>query len=150
MILSREVIYAALWGKVARLPQFRTRSRRLRHWEDVTPDKQPALFQHQRPQTPHQTKGIPPAWNLGAEFYIYHHCGGNETVIPATILNELVDAVDQALAPDINQLQTLGGLVSHCWITGPVEYYEGIGALMEQSVVIIPIEIRVPDGSGPV
>jgi hypothetical protein len=62
---------------------------------------------------------------------------------PSTILNPLMDAVQNALAPDDPKLErcTLGGLVEHCWIEGRVETDEG--ALGDQAVAIVPILIKL-------
>ena len=59
------------------------------------------------------------------------------------MLNPLLDAVVAALAPGGADLavnaQTLGGLVSHCWLAGKIETDEG--ALGGQAVAILPVEI---------
>ncbi|HXP74621.1 MAG TPA: hypothetical protein VN823_10790 [Stellaceae bacterium] len=58
-------------------------------------------------------------------------------------MNPLLDAIETALAPDlVTNVQSLGGLVAHCWIAGKVETDEGV--LGGQAVAIVPIEILVP------
>lgn len=76
-----------------------------------------------------------------ADVYIYVKTDGES---PSSLLNPLLDAVEQALQPqhpDINQWQTLGGLATHCWIEGTIETDEG--TLGDQAVAIIPINILV-------
>ena len=148
MITRRETIYVALWEMLNAIPQFVTRSRRLQHWNDVAPALQPALFMVQHQQVVQQVKGLPPTWHFSLSLYIYDHCNGDASAIPGQRLNVLLDAVDDALAANAVGEQTLGGLVSNCWISGPIEIYEGYTGMMDQSVAIIPIEIKIPDASG--
>jgi hypothetical protein len=55
-------------------------------------------------------------------------------------MDAILDAVDVALKPDqITNTNTLGGMVSHCWITGDATIYEG--TLGEQMVAVVPVEI---------
>lgn len=162
MRVSRETIYAAFWSKVSAavidnsvvtsLPTaFTTTNRRLKHWDDVPANMQPALFMIEHRQMVKQTKGIPPTWDLELELFVYDNCGGVSGAIPGQRLNYLLDAIDNALAaPYDGGYQTLGGLVSHCWISGTIEIYEGYTGMMDQSVAIVPVAIRVPDSSGPV
>ncbi len=134
--MNREPIYAALFAALASAAPFVTASRRLRHWSDVGPAEQPALFVAQR------RKGLPPKWTLALEVFIYVHAPDDVTP-PASALNPLLDAVEAVLAPaDPAAAQTLGGLVEHAWIAGKIETDEGV--LGGQAVAIIPIEVLVP------
>lgn len=140
--MNRESVYAALFARASGAGEFRTISRRLRHWGDVAPIDQPALFQAQRRETPEQQRGLPAKWRLVADLYIYANSGADPGITPTTELNVLLDAVENAFAPDpVTGVQTLGGLASHCWISGPIETDEG--TLGEQAVAIVPIEILV-------
>jgi hypothetical protein len=68
---------------------------------------------------------------------------GQETTLGATQLNVLKKAIANALAPlEATGLQTLGGLVSHCWIEGDTKQDPGIWAA--QGTFIVPIHILVP------
>jgi len=142
--MVRETIYAALFDRVAAIPGLVSAGRRLKHWSDLPAAQQPALFLAQRGERPTQRRGLPAAWNLTAALYLYVHAGGDPQAVPATELNRLLDAIEAALAPDpVQGAQTLGGLVSHCWIDGGgIETDEGV--LGEQAVAIIPINILVP------
>jgi len=146
--VSRETVYAALFALVTSVPGIRTQSRRLIHWADVNAADQPALFQVQSHQAPQQTgRGMPPKWLLRAELYLYANAGSDPHVIPAQQLNTLIDAIEAALKPAtgndiIQNVQTLGGIVSHCWLDGEIEVFDG--ALGEQAVAIVPISILVP------
>jgi hypothetical protein len=147
MNVKREAIYAALFKLLNGLPGFVSKSRHLKHWSDVPSGQQPALFQVQGNQLPQQTgRGLPPKWLLRAELYIYTWSDETDPV-PVEVVNTLTDAIDAVLGPgpgsDMQQnVQTLGGLVSHCWIDDEVKIYDGV--LGQQSVAIIPISILVP------
>lgn len=138
--MIREQIYAALYARISAVQGFKTTSRRLRHWSDVAPSEQPALFMTQRGESATTVPGQPTVWGLGADFYLYAHTGDKDTP-PGAILNPLLDDVVSALAPDpITGKQTLGGLVQHAWIEGQIETDEGV--LGEQGVAIIPVRIK--------
>ena len=143
--MNREQIYSALFAKLSGAANFNTASRRLRHWSDVTSAEQPALFQAQKHETAHRARGQPPKWTLALDIYVYAQAP-DDRASPATILNPLIDALETALAPsgaDIaTNVQTLGSLVSHCWIAGQIVTDEGV--LGGQAVAIVPIEIVVP------
>ncbi len=140
--MIREPVYQALFLRLATLPGLVTTSRRLKHWSDVAPAQQPALFQVQAAESPQQTEGRPPVWRARVDVYLYVHAGADPDAVPATTLNRLVDAIEQALTPASGEAsQTLGGLVEHCWISGTIASDEG--ALGAQAVAIVPIELLV-------
>lgn len=140
--MNREAIYSALFAKVGAAAGFATASRRLRHWSDVGPAEQPALFQVQKSETARRDTGLPPKWTLALDLFVYVHAPDDATAA-TTVMNPLIDAIETALAPDpITNVQSLGGLVAHCWIAGKVETDEGV--LGGQAVAIVPIEILVP------
>jgi hypothetical protein len=140
----REPIYAALFQLVSAIPGVTTASRRLKHWADVPPADQPALFQVQKGETVTDRRGLPPKRVLAVELFLYAQSGGDPGIAPAQILNPLIDAIEAALAPDgpPPAVQNLGGLVSHAWIEGRIETDEGV--LGDQAVAIIPIHLLVP------
>lgn len=139
--MNREPIYAALFDKVANIPGIVTSSRCLRHWNDVNPAEQPALFQTQKGEDAVIKDGFPTKWLIGADLYLYCHTGNDPDAVPSTELNNLLDAIEEALKPDFTGYQTLGGLVFDCRIDGKIETDEGL--LGPQSVAIIPIKIKV-------
>jgi hypothetical protein len=139
-MISREPIYAALFAKLQAIQGVVTCSRILKHWSEVGTAEQPALYLAQKSMTAEVTFGKPTRWTLEAEVYIYVRTD-RLTEPPATQMNNLIDAVEAALAPDQStpNVQTLGGLVSHCWINGKIETDEG--TLGEQAVAVIPINM---------
>ncbi|MBV8121116.1 MAG: hypothetical protein JO081_14405 [Alphaproteobacteria bacterium] len=143
-MINREAIYSTLWTLASRSAQYATANRRLRHWSDVSPAEQPALFMSEKGGTGIvKTRGTPVVWTLYVDFYIYAHSTDIYTP-PASILNPLIDALEAALGP-VNPVaglwQNLGlpDMVQHTYVTGRVETDEGI--LGDQAVAIVPVEI---------
>jgi hypothetical protein len=141
-MIAREPIYAALFDLVAGAAGFVTAERRLRHWSDVAPAEQPALFMTQKSETAAvKALGAPLVWILTVELYLYAH-SSDPRLSPATVLNPLIDAVEAALAPaPTTGLEDLGlaAMVQHAMIAGKIETEEGV--LGDQAIAIIPIEI---------
>jgi hypothetical protein len=141
-MIARESIYAALFARIATAAPFATAARRLRHWSDVAPAEQPALFMRQKAEkAAGSERGTPTVWRLAVELYVYAHAG-DPYVSPAAVLNPLVDAVEAALAPlAATGIQDLGlpDMVKHACIAGKIETTEGV--LRDQAVAIIPVEI---------
>jgi hypothetical protein len=140
-MITREPIYLALYTLLQTISGFITISRRLKHWADVGQAEQPAIFIIQKNEVPIQARGIPTAWKLNLELYVYVNSGDDPAESPAKILNPLIDAIE-TLFPASDEdapIQTLGGLVSHAWISGTIETSEGV--LGQQEVAIIPIEV---------
>jgi hypothetical protein len=141
-MISREPIYAALFGLLETAADFAVVDRRLRHWSDVSPAEQPALFMAQKSEQANvKTLGAPTVWTLAVDLYLYAH-SSDPYLAPAAILNPLLDAVEAALAPSAaTGVQDLGlpGQVQHAYINGKIETDEGV--LGDQSVAIVPVEI---------
>ena len=141
-MIAREPIYAALFELVSNAAGFATIDRRLRHWSDVAPAEQPALFQCQTRETAAiRTLGAPIVWTLAVELYLYAH-SSDPYRAPATVLNPLLDAVTAALAPDpTTGIQDLGlsAMVRHAAIAGKIDTDEGV--LGDQAIAIVPVEI---------
>jgi hypothetical protein len=102
-MILRETIYTALWDLAAAAGNFASVNRRLRHWADVAPAEQPALFMSEKGgHAAVKALGAPIVWTLHAEFYLYVH-SSDPYLPPASILNPLLDALDAALAPAVNR-----------------------------------------------
>jgi hypothetical protein len=141
-MIIREAIYSALWLLGSGAGTFASANRRLRHWADVAPAEQPALFLSEKGgHAAVKAQGAPIVWTLYADFYIYVH-SDDPYAAPATILNPLLDALEQALAPSsATGIQNLGlpDMVQHAYIAGKIETDEGV--LGDQAVAIVPVEI---------
>jgi hypothetical protein len=141
-MINREPIYAALFDVLAGAADFTLVDRRLRHWSDVAPAEQPALFVAQKTELASvRTLGAPTVWTLAVDLFVYAH-SSDPYLAPATVLNPLLDAVEAALAPSATTgVQDLGipSQVQHAYISGKIESDEGV--LGDQAVAIVPVEI---------
>lgn len=147
---------------------FRTYSRRFMTWEDViqsyrdgVPLNQPALFLYDGVGfgggidhfDPGKTFGTPTIVTLLRSVVIYATLPGggtpqgpDGTTPGGSILHPLIELVMQALAPDDSSrgTNTLGGLVSHCWIKGDSLLMTGeIDPTQGQGMITIPLEIMM-------
>ena len=89
--VTREAVYAAVFARAAAVPGLVTASRKARHWADVTPAEQPALFQIQRQESVEAVTGLPLKRRFGVDLYLYAH-SGDPAVAPASLLNPLLYA----------------------------------------------------------
>ncbi len=143
MTPSRETIIQALFSLALTAATFNTSGRRLLLWSKVS--SFPALFvqstgTHYPPREP---RGIPPKRTITAELWVYTDVGKDPNANPEQGLNDIIDAIETALAPNIvSNVQTLGGLVSHAWIEGEIEQFPGV--LDGIAKAIIPVKILVP------
>lgn len=119
-------------------------SRRVRMWDDL-PAK-PALCQLEPFESMKKTRGMPYRWTLDAEWWVFHEEGSKgDSVIPTIITNDIVDALEAALSPpafEIDERQTLGGLVYDCYIEGQI--VKVAGDIVGQALICVPIKILVP------
>ena len=144
---TREDIFNALfaltagltWGSPAQTLAYS--ARRVKLWDDLP--AQPALCQAEQDEDMTQVTGLPSKTTYSASWLIYHNVGKDPAATPATETNLILDAV-QSLFPsgDPDQVQTLGGLVHHCFISGKV--FKDSGDLDGQALIIVPIKILAP------
>jgi hypothetical protein len=137
---TREAIMTALFAQVVGAYAFRTVGRRLQLWKE-TPD-QPALFLRNAGDhyPARAVRGLPAKVTIEAEIWLYVRVGPDKSAIPGAALNALIDAVEMALQPGpAQEVQTLGGLVQHCWIEGKIEMDPG--DLDGQAKAIIPVRM---------
>jgi len=87
---------------------------------------------------------LPPVRSWHYRALIYVDAGGDETVIPAALLNPLLDAIDAALVPDdpVSGRSTLGGLVTSALVDG--ETVKSPGEMTGRALAIVPITVIVP------
>ena len=151
IIFTREGIASALFTLLQGIPGIMTCSRRVRTWDKVEPQEQPALFLGAGKQIPTQSPdGLKTIWRYQFEGGLYVH-NSDPTVAPATQVNELLDAIEAALlpvqcgAPGMpNSVQVLGdktGRIRHAWIAGEIETDEGV--LGDQAVAVFTVEVEV-------
>lgn len=142
--MNRETITAALWARLSSISGVKTAERRLRHFSEVSPAEMPAIFLGVDAAEADQERGRKAAWTLKFTAYIYAH--DTSSAGPWSTLNTLVDAIDAALQLQPAEFQpgqtfgptTLGGTVSHAWLT-TVETDEG--TLGDLGVALCSIEV---------
>lgn len=148
MAIVRETIWKALFAKLTASASFETAARRPYLPPDNTvavPLNQPAIFLVEGDEEQTQRRNLPNTAVLTGQIWIY--CKTPDPQTPgATILNPLLDAVDAAMAPDdvAQNVMTLGGLVTHCWIEGKVIKVVGDLNPDGQCFASIPVRILVP------
>jgi hypothetical protein len=143
------VLQAALGGES---PVCVTISRKHTEPPQLAAEMQPACFLVQVRNTKVQKPiGFPGKLTLTGYIILYFQCPtplidpiGEETVLGATTLNTLLDAIDAAMQPDniVTGKLTLGGLVEHCWIEGQTDMDDGMYS--QQGAAMIPVNILVP------
>ena len=142
---SRESVMTAFFGKlqILRPVPFITLSRKLKLWNETPLEEQPALFMVEHLERPHpSTRGLPRRTEWEIELYIYARAP-DQNVFGSAILNNLLDTVEAALAPDAAEnVLTLNGLVYRIWSEGEIR--KDPGDLDGQAVAIFPWRIRPP------
>jgi hypothetical protein len=145
MLASRESVMDALLSLLALTGDFVTIGRRNRDPETLDVDESPALFLVEHSETYERTSpSLPPKRVLNVRAVIYDDVGADETAIPSTHVNNALDNLDAALAPDnaLTGACTLGGLVESVRIEGDVE--KAPGDVTGKSLAVVPIKIVAP------
>jgi hypothetical protein len=138
MIKTREQVYGGLLSFLAAAVGFQTVSRSAIPEADLATAQMPTLEQLPSAEDAQQ-KGLnlPPVWLIRQPLMVYVSVPGGPPNDPSsvgdTILNNLLDAIEAALAPSpTTGYQTLGGLVTSCRFVGVIQkdpgYQSGIGA----------------------
>ena len=138
--MTREPIVAALFAKLASVPGLLTTSRVFRHFAEVPAADQPALYLAPYAQFAVRTRGLPTKWTVDFRAFIY--ISRETSTVPDTVLNQVLDAIELALAPaTAAEVQTLGGLCDHAWIEGDIQ--TDIDTLGSQLLCVVPIRLLV-------
>ena len=123
-------------------------SRRLKLWTDVPPSQRPACFLFEGGRNSYAWSNVnAPKRDLDVQLFIYIDAK-DPNVIGSTQLNNILDALDTALAPDTGfpgapgGANTLGGLVASCRVFG--EVLKEPGDLDGDGLLLVPIKIILP------
>jgi hypothetical protein len=142
---TREQIYSTLFEMVVKAvgPLVKTSSRRPDIFANLSPQQQPALFMEQIGQNPiRKGIGLPYYWELDVNFIIYAYAPNNG-VAPDTLLNPILDAIENAIPPGtikgISGANTLGGLVAEVRLLE--KGGESSGSLVNQAWAFVPVRI---------
>ena len=144
--MNRESIYSALFNQLKSVDGIVSATRGTpRQGFDQDRANMPALFMIQRKEEPQRVgKGMPPKWKLTVDVLLFAATADSRTAVAMSKLNPILDAIDDALDPNAVGLfdNTLGGLVSHCYLNGASQIVEGLDSNV--SAVIMEIEMLVP------
>ena len=148
--IDLEPIYAALFNLAKTCTTPNLSSRVFQPLDAVDTANLPALFQHQVSEENKQVKGIPDIILGNVDLYLYASTQGNmsedDAANSAALLNGFVTAMRTALAPDpVTGVQTLGGLVTRCWIAGKTEVFEDTQG--QRAAVVMGVQFLVSDSS---
>ena len=155
MSLDREPIFTAIFARLQAIAGVVTCSRKWEHFDDVDPSQQPAIFLNTGPERCKQQRGMPPQWTLAPTIHLYCRNDADPDAAPGVQIHGILKKIEAAFerTPAESSLAngpfsdsgadshgtTLGGLVSHCWISGEIVNDEGL--LQGQALAIIPLEI---------
>lgn len=146
MTPTREAVYGALFSAIQTGTAgigIVTYSRSLKHWSDVDASSCPAIFQTQSGESITRETGQPPKRTFRAELYVYVRIPDGQDVVPASIMNPILDKIEDSMAASpVTQLNTLGGVVFNARIDGEIETDGGV--LGNTMVAIVPVVITLP------
>jgi len=144
MAATREQVMTALLALVAGVGTFALASRRNRAPEMLTAAQSPAVFLiEDSDEYVSPSPSLPAKRQMMVSAVFYNDVGADQNAIPATIINNALDALDAALKPTTpSGLFTLGGLVDSLQVSGKVERVQG--AKTGRSLASVPIKIILP------
>ena len=147
---KRETVLSALFSLMSNVSfslqggagGFKTTSRRLKHWSDVSVSDRPALFMTCHGETPtYRAENLPAYQKLSVHVYVYLSTA-DANIVGDTDISLILDAFDTALSPGPGeQRQTLGGLVSHCRVDGDI--LRDPGDMDGEGIIIVPISVSL-------
>lgn len=142
---TREAVFQALFAKLQNLAGIQSASRRFTMPSQIAIGDQPALMLWQQAEDTSYNAARAP--NRVWEAWIIVAFTNTDPTIPgATIINPILDAIQNALLPDnpsTNTL-TLGGIVVYCRIEGAIHVQTGDADTAGLGGAVIPIKIRLP------
>jgi hypothetical protein len=146
MSATREQIMEALFAALQATAGFETASRRLQDPEGLNPTDTPALFlvEHEDEWGRKQGFNIQAVREIRARALIYIDAGNDPNKLPASFVNNTLDAIEAAFVPDNRQTNTftLGGLVLSVTIDGIST--RASGDVTGKALVVLPIRILLP------
>jgi hypothetical protein len=150
MTISRKSVAAALLKQLTAGGQFTKTGRRDRAPEQAASPGKPGLFlvkPRENYSYEGDNRGVPPVRDMRFLAVVYTDFSGDENAIPADVIDDLLDAVDAALAPSpTDQVinggrQTLGGLVYDCRIEGESDLAPG--DVQGKGQTVVPIRVTI-------
>ena len=108
-------------------------------WSKTPPANQPALFQIQTGESASQVGEIGlTRWILDFTLEVYAIADAASATVPDSLINGILDGIDKTLQPKPPyERQTLGGIVTNCWIDGDIII--GTGQIDTQLMMLVPV-----------
>lgn len=143
---TREQVAVALFNLLSNVPGIANSSRRPALWSNAV--AMPMLYMGNPTEQYVYEHGtaMPPTVTLEFDMFLYINSGQDPNTNPDTEMNNLLDAIDAALAAIPNgppqSVQDLGGIVNHAWIEGTVN--RAPGYLNGEGMALFTIKALVP------
>ena len=141
---DRETVYAALFTVLqnALTTTFNTYTRRFITVSNADTANMPYLLQVQKAEESQTVKGMPTLHKYFVDLLIYINYGSETSVVPATALNALVTAIENAVGPSaVTGFQQLGIPISSVVVNGKIEYDDMAGTDGNWGIALVPLEI---------
>jgi hypothetical protein len=142
---TREQVMEALLKLLSGSGSFKTTGRRLRNPETIPTEQTPALILIKEKELyVRASASLPPKRILHVSAVVYFDVGNDQTAIPDSVINPLLDGFDTSMVPDNwgKGTCTLGGLVESARIDGEVELAPGDKT--GKGLAFVPIMIVMP------
>jgi hypothetical protein len=141
---TREQVANALFNLLVGSSQFLTTGRRFLPESQIASAAKPALFLLDDDEQHTRGKQLVPAVRETVfECLVFISAGLDPNAVPSATLSNLIDVIDPVsggvLKPGINGRQTLGGLVTDCYIEGKV--IKAPGDISGLGAARIPIKV---------
>jgi hypothetical protein len=126
MAIPRESIQVALLNRLKAIPGFKTSTRKLKHYDDVPAENQPALIVTASGGMADRASDYPMLTHeIAALVYIYVREPDDDATLAETTIHGFLDKIEDALEPqngetgsNRGQGTNLGGLVQSCFLKG--------------------------------
>jgi hypothetical protein len=142
---SRNEAVQAVFDLLTTKITFASKGRRLRDPKAIAPEQTPALMLVDHSEHFHRKSPSMPAMReLDLRAIVYTDVGDDENAIPGATINDLLDRIEDALAPDdvSTNCCTLSRRVASVMIDG--EVIKAPGDITGKSLAIVPIRIVLP------
>ena len=141
---TREAIANALIAAIQARGFFTATGRRARDPSTITPALSPACFTVLSSEKIVRTIGSPPKRILTFTAFIYNDIGNALNSYPETALNNAMEALEAAFAPDnaSSNTCTLGGLVYAVLLRGDI--HRAPAELTGKALALVPIDVILP------
>ena len=110
-------------------------------WSKTAPANQPCLYVVQVAEHTSQESAFGEnRWVLYFTLEVYAQADAASAAVPDTLINAILDGIELTIQSKPKGMpQTLGGIVTNCWIEG--EIVLGTGQIETQLMMLVPVRI---------